>query len=63
MPTASFGVDDEPGMAGLASMVQSLDVGGLIVPEVAGFEAVMTGARERGLSDDDLLTEMSRVLE
>lgn len=60
---ASFGVDGEPGMTGLANMVHSLDVGGLVVPEAAGFEAVMTGARERGLRDDDLLSEMSHVLE
>jgi hypothetical protein len=50
-------------MTGLANMVHSLDVGGLVVPEAAGFEAVMTGARERGLSDDELLFEMGRVLD
>ncbi|SAL42548.1 chromate resistance protein ChrB domain-containing protein [Caballeronia humi] len=59
----SFGIDGEPGMTGLANMVHSLDVGGLVVPEAAGFEAVMTGARERGLSDDELLFEMGRVLD
>lgn len=59
----SFGMDSEPGMTGLANLVHSLDVGGLIVPEAAGFEAVMTGARERGLGDDELLAEMSRVLD
>jgi hypothetical protein len=60
---ASFGIEDEPGMAGLSSMVHSLDVGGVTVPETAGFEAVMTGAKQRGLSDDELLTEMSQTLD
>ena len=60
---ASFGIEDEPGMAGLSSMVHSLDVGGIAVPEAAGFEAVMTGAKQRGLSDDELLTEMSQMLD
>ncbi|MBC8640660.1 chromate resistance protein [Caballeronia sp. EK] len=59
----SFAVDSEPGMTGLANMVHSLDVRGRVVPEAAGFEAVMTGARERGLSDDELLAEMSGVLD
>ncbi|PRY08209.1 chromate resistance protein ChrB domain-containing protein [Paraburkholderia sp. BL25I1N1] len=60
---ASFGVDSEPGMTGLANMVHALDIGGLVVPEAAGFEAVMTGARERGLGDDDLVSEMGHVLD
>jgi hypothetical protein len=60
---ASFGIEDEPGMAGLAGMVHSLDVGGVAVPEAAGFEAVMTGATQRGLNDDELLTEMGQTLD
>lgn len=60
---ACFGIEDEPGIAGLSSMVHSLDVGGITVPEAAGFEAVMTGAKQRGLSDDELLTEMSQTLD
>jgi hypothetical protein len=60
---ASFGIDEEPGMAGLAGMVHSLDVGGIVVPEAAGFEAVMTGATQRGLNDDELLDEMSQMLD
>jgi hypothetical protein len=33
------------------------------VPEAAGFEAVMAGARERLPDDDALLAEMSAVLD
>jgi hypothetical protein len=60
---ASFGLDEEPGMLKLGSMVHALDIGGVVVPEAVGFEAVMTGAKARALSDDDMLSEMSHVLD
>ncbi|WP_432258048.1 chromate resistance protein ChrB domain-containing protein [Cupriavidus sp. TMH.W2] len=60
---ASFGLEAEPGMLGLGTMVHSLDIGGAAVPEAAGFEAIMTGAKRRGLGDDALLTEISPVLD
>jgi hypothetical protein len=60
---ASFALDEEPGMLKLGSMVHALDIGGVVVPEAAGFEAVMTGAKARALSDDNMLTEMSHVLD
>ncbi|MFL6699208.1 MAG: chromate resistance protein ChrB domain-containing protein [Vitreoscilla sp.] len=60
---ASFGLDDDPALVRLAALVHHLDVGGEPVPEAAGFEAVMTGARERLQDDDALLAEMSQVLD
>jgi hypothetical protein len=60
---ASFGLDEDPALARLAALVHALDVGGETVPEAAGFEAVLTGARERVRDDDALLTEMSVVLD
>jgi hypothetical protein len=60
---ASFGLDDVPGLAALGRMIHALDIGGPAVPEAAGFEAVMTGARQRGLDDDALLADMSAVLD
>ena len=60
---ASFGLDDDPSLARLAAIVHHLDVGGEPVPEAVGFEAVMTGARERLEDDDALLAEMSGVLD
>jgi hypothetical protein len=44
-------------------MVHALDVGGEPVPEAAGFEAVMAGARARLDDDDALLAEMTGVLD
>jgi len=60
---ASFGLEEDPALARLGAMVHHLDVGGEPVPEAAGFEAVMTGARERLADDDALLAEMASVLD
>jgi hypothetical protein len=60
---ASFGLEDQPGLLKLGTLVHVLDIGGGVVPEAIGFEAVMTGAKARALSDDALLAEMSNVLD
>ena len=60
---ASFGLDADPALARLGAIVHHLDVGGDPVPEAAGFEAVLSGARERLDDDDALLAEMSVVLD
>jgi hypothetical protein len=60
---ASYGLDGDPALARLGQLVHHLDVGGEPVPEASGFEAVMTGARERLDDDDALLAEMSAVLD
>ncbi len=60
---ASFGLDADAALVRLGAMVHALDVGGEPVPEAAGFEAVLTGARERVPDDDALLAEMGVVLD
>ena len=60
---ASFGLEVDPALMRLGTIVHALDVGGEPVPEAKGFEAVMAGARERLTDDDALLTEMSTVLD
>lgn len=60
---ASFGLEEDPGLARLANIVHALDIGGDPVPEAKGFEAVMAGARERLTDDDALLAEMGTVLD
>lgn len=60
---ASFGLEDDPALTRLAAIVHQLDVGGDPVPEAVGFEAVMSGARERVTDDDALLNEISVVLD
>lgn len=60
---ASFGLDADAGLAGIAALVHYLDVGGIAVPEAAGFRAVLAGARARLGEDDALLVAMSDVLD
>ncbi|HET7792882.1 MAG TPA: chromate resistance protein ChrB domain-containing protein [Rhizobacter sp.] len=60
---ASFGLEADAALRRLAAIVHALDVGGEPVPEAKGFEAVMSGARERLTDDDALLAEMSTVLD
>lgn len=60
---ASFGLERERGLARLGRMVHALDVGGVFVPEASGFEAMLAGARQRCTDDDQLLAEMSVVLD
>ena len=60
---AAFGLEGDPALVRLATLVHALDIGGDPVPEARGFEAVMAGARERLADDDTLLAEMSTVLD
>jgi hypothetical protein len=59
---ASFDLATDAALARLGVLVHSLDVGGAPVPEAAGFEAILTGARAYCADDDQLLTEMTPVL-
>lgn len=60
---ASFGLEVDAALMRVAAIVHALDVGGDPVPEAKGFEAVMSGARERLADDDALLAEMGAVLD
>ncbi|RQU52256.1 hypothetical protein DF147_01245 [Burkholderia cenocepacia] len=60
---ASFGLGDNDGLVRLGAMVHALDVGGATVPEAAGFEAILAGARKRLADDDALLMEIGAVLD
>ena len=60
---ASFGLEEDPGLARLAQLVHALDVGGAASPEAQGFEAIMSGARQRLDDDNRLLEEIGFVLD
>lgn len=60
---ASFGLDADPALVRLGSVVHALDVGGASVAEAAGLAAIMTGYRARSLDDDALLAEASGVFD
>lgn len=60
---ASFGLDQDRGLIRLGAMVHALDLGNGFVPEASGFEAILTGARERAADDDQFLAEIGSVLD
>ncbi len=60
----AFQLSDDAGLSGLARVVHHLDVGGTeIVPEAAGFEAVLAGLRDNSSDDDQLLAATSPMLD
>lgn len=59
---ASFGLEKDPALMRLGAMVRALDVGTVSVPEAAGFEAMLAGTRQRVDNDDQLLSEVTPVL-
>lgn len=60
---ASFDLATDPALTRLGVLVHSLDVGGVPVPEAAGFEAILTGARASCADDDQVLSAMTPVLD
>lgn len=60
---ACFDLETDPALMRLGEIVHALDVGGPAAPEAAGFEAVLAGTRQRVENDDQLLEQMSSVLD
>ncbi|MGH8611233.1 MAG: chromate resistance protein ChrB domain-containing protein [Gammaproteobacteria bacterium] len=57
---ATFGLEEDRGLARLAALVHYLDVGGIPVPEAAGLEALLAGARQSCKTDDAFLREAQK---
>jgi hypothetical protein len=60
---ASFGLHSDPALRRLAALVHYLDVGGIPVPEAAGFAAIVSGTRTLQPNDDALLKCVTPVLD
>lgn len=60
---ASFGLNGDPSIARIATIVHCLDVGGVPVAEAAGIEAVLAGLRAGAADDDKLMKEAGRVFD
>jgi hypothetical protein len=60
---ASFDLATDPALRRLGVLVHALDVGGVPVPEAAGFEAILTGVRASGADDDQAVAAMTPVLD
>jgi hypothetical protein len=59
----SFGLGTDPALTRLGALVRFLDVGGIPVPEAAGFAAIVSGTRTLQPDDDALLRQVSPVLD
>jgi hypothetical protein len=59
----SFGLEEDRGLAKIAALVHSLDIGGPAHPDATGFEAILSGATARLNDDDALLMEFGTVLD
>jgi hypothetical protein len=58
-----FGLDADPALTRLGALVHYLDVGGIPIPEAAGFAAIVSGSRALQSDDDALLEQVSPVLD
>lgn len=54
---ASFGLERDSALAHMGLLVNGLDIGGVLLPEAAGFAAILSGARA-GTSEDDALIKL-----
>jgi len=60
---ASFGLDNDMGLAAIGAAVHFLDVGGIPVADAKGLETVLRGIKEKARTDDALLAEAMRILD
>ena len=60
---ASFGLDDDAGLARIGALVHYLDVGGVPVPEADGFVTMLSGAKAARDDDDALLDAAGSLLD
>lgn len=60
---ASFGLDKDPALLRLGTLVRSLDIGQGYVPEASGFDAMLVGLRQRAENDDTLLAQATPLLD
>jgi hypothetical protein len=59
----SFGLEGDPGLTRLGTLVHFLDVGGIPVAESAGLAAIVAGARALQPDDDALLRSVTPTLD
>ena len=60
---ASFGLESDPALERMGALIHYLDAGGVSVPESAGLEAMLRGARRLIENDDSLVDEAAKLFE
>jgi hypothetical protein len=58
-----FGLAGNATLVRIGKLVHALDAGGTPVPEAAGVETLLQGARRRSTSDDELLSESEKTFD
>jgi hypothetical protein len=58
-----FGLDDNATLVRIGALLHYLDAGGAPVPEAAGVETLLQGARRRCNSDEELFTESEKTFD
>jgi hypothetical protein len=59
----SFGVNGDSALERIGTLIHYLDVGGVPVPEAAGLEALLRGARIARTDDDALTADAGRLFD
>lgn len=59
----SFGLDADPALVRIGALVRHLDIGGVPVPEAAGFVAMLAGAKDANGDDNALLEAAGTLLD
>jgi hypothetical protein len=60
---SSFGLEGDPALERIGSLIHYLDVGGVPVAEAVGLEAMLRGAHRLIVDDDALVTEAGKLFE
>ncbi|NBW85825.1 MAG: hypothetical protein EBR23_03090, partial [Planctomycetia bacterium] len=60
---AGFNLAGNPTLSRIGRLVHALDTGGVPVPEAAGVETLLQGARRRSTTDDQLLNESEKTFD
>jgi hypothetical protein len=60
---ASFRLEKDPALVRIGRIVHALDAGAASVPEAAGVETLLSGARRRAESEDGLLAESEKTFD
>jgi hypothetical protein len=60
---ASFGLEGDPALHRIGAVIHYLDAGGVPVPEAAGIEALLRGARQLIEDDDSLVNEAAKLFQ
>ena len=59
----SFGLNEDKALERVAQLVHFLEIGGTLLPEAAGIERILKGARRNSANDDMLVEASSRALD